>query len=126
MSETIIKLKEALELKKSSIGFSYTLSVEDIEKVIKEYEELQQENKHLNLQLDQALKDYEDLLIKIDKAIENCKKSIESINQKLQDDKTIKVVDGKVVNMNDYQIVRLKAFRTKCKELLEILGGTNE
>ena len=57
-----------------------------------------------------------------DKAIENCKKSIESINQKLQDDKTIKVVDGKVVNMNEYQIVRLKAIRMKCKEFLEILG----
>lgn len=59
---------------------------------------------------------------RIDKAIDNCKKSIESINQKLQDDKTIKVVDGKVINMNDYQIVRLKAIRMKCKELLEILG----
>ena len=31
--------------------------------------ELQQENKHLNLQLDQALKDYEELLIKTEKAI---------------------------------------------------------
>ena len=60
---------------------------------------------------------------KINKAIENCKKSIESINQKLQDDKTIKVVDGKVANMNEYQIVRLKAIRMKCKELLEILEG---
>lgn len=58
----------------------------------------------------------------IDKAIENCKKSIESINQKLQDDKTIKVVDGKVANMNEYQIIRLKAIRMKCKELLAILG----
>lgn len=83
---------------------------------------LEQENKHLNLQLDQALNDYEELLTKIDKAIDNCKKSIESINQKLQDDKTIKVVDGKVLNMNEYQIVRLKAIRMKCKELLEILG----
>lgn len=78
-------------------------------------------------------KQYENLIIKYDKkvmkleyiiqkAIENCKKSIESINQKLQDDKTIKVVDGKVVNMNEYQIVRLKAIRMKCKEILEILG----
>ena len=31
---------------------------------------LQEENKHLNLQLDQALKDYEELQIKIDKAVE--------------------------------------------------------
>lgn len=68
---------------------------------------------------DLKIKDLQD---RIDKAIENCKKSIESINQKLQDDKTIKVVDGKVVNMNEYQIVRLKAIRMKCKELLEILG----
>lgn len=38
---------------------------------------LQQENKHLNLQLDQALKDYEELLIKIDKAIEYIQKRFE-------------------------------------------------
>ena len=63
----------------------------------------------------------EDYKSRNDKATDNCKKSIESINQKLQDDKTIKVIDGEVVNMNEYQIVRLKAIRMKCKELLEIL-----
>lgn len=57
----------------------------------------------------------------IDKIKKNLESSIESINQKFLDDKEIKVKNGKIVNMNDYQIVRLKAFRTKCKELLDIL-----
>ena len=49
---------------------------------------------------------------RIDKAINNLEKSIESINKKLIDQ-----------NMNDYQIVRLKAIRMKSKEILEILKG---
>lgn len=57
----------------------------------------------------------------IDKIKKNLESSIESINQKFLDDKEIKVKNGKIVNMNGYQIVRLKAFRTKCKELLDIL-----
>ena len=38
--------------------------------ITKEINRLENNNKHLKLQLDQALKDYEELLIKIDKAIE--------------------------------------------------------
>ena len=37
------------------------------------YKDLERENKHLNLQLDQALNDYEELLIKIEKAKEYIK-----------------------------------------------------
>ena len=56
-----------------------------------------------------------ELLTKIDKVVRKLENSIESI------DKKIKVEDGRVVNMNDYQIVRLKAIRMKCKEILGML-----
>ena len=56
-----------------------------------------------------------ELLTKIDKVVRKLENSIESI------DKKIKVKDGMVVNMNDYQIVRLKAIRMKCKEILKML-----
>mgnify|MGYP004563105985 CR=1 FL=1 len=62
-----------------------------------------------------------ELLTKIDNVVRKLENSIESINKKLLDDKKIKVKDGRVVNMNDYQIVRLKAIRMKCKEILKML-----
>lgn len=52
------------------------------------------------------------LLTKIEKIEKHLEKSIESINQKLH---------GRIINMNDYQIVRLKAIRMKCKEILKML-----
>lgn len=52
------------------------------------------------------------LLTKIEKIEKYLEKSIESINQKLH---------GRIINMNDYQIVRLKAIRMKCKEILKML-----
>lgn len=61
------------------------------------------------------------LLTKIEKIEKHLEKSIESINQKLLDDKEIKMKDGIVLNMNDYQKARLKAIRMKCKEMLEML-----
>ena len=46
--------------------------------------------------------------------------SIEKINEKLKNDKEeIIVKDGIIMNMNDYQILRLKTFRTKMKEVLD-------
>ena len=62
-----------------------------------------------------------ELLTKIDSMVRKLENSIESIDKKLLDDKKIKVKDGIVVNMNDYQIVRLKAIRMKCKEILDML-----
>ena len=62
-----------------------------------------------------------ELLTKIDNVVRKLENSIESIDKKLLDDKKIKVKDGIVVNMNDYQIVRLKAIRMKCKEILDML-----
>ena len=55
------------------------------------------------------------LLTKIEKIEKHLEKSIESINQKLL------VENGRIINMNDYQIVRLKAIRMKCKEILKML-----
>lgn len=62
-----------------------------------------------------------ELLTKVDNVVRKLENSIESIDKKLLDDKKIKVENGRVVNMNDYQIVRLKAIRMKCKEILEML-----
>lgn len=92
------------------------MTLGDFERVANECIRLKEENKELKEVID-----------KIRKKLES---SIESINQKFLDDKQIKVENHRVVNMNDYQIVRLKAFRTKCKELLDILkevqdNGTN-
>ena len=53
---------------------------------------------------------------------DNLENSIKSINEKLKNNKEpFEVIDGKIQYINDYRVVRLKAFRTKCKELLEIL-----
>lgn len=49
---------------------------------------------------------------------EICKSSIASVDKHLLDNKEIKVKDGRILNYNDYQIIRLKAFRTKSKEIL--------
>lgn len=108
----------------------YEIVLEDrIHSLYIKISDLQQENKQLKERYERLKQEHIDTITRneekqqrIDKAIENCKKSIASINQKLQDDKTIKVEDDKVVNMNEYQRVRLKAIRMKCKELLEILG----
>ena len=51
--------------------------------------------------------------------------SIYSINEKLAMDKYLKwTKDGKEYReLNNIQIERLKAYRTKCKEILNIIGG---
>ena len=53
---------------------------------------------------------------------DNLENSIKSINEKLKNNKEpFEVINGIIQYINDYRVVRLKAFRTKCKELLEIL-----
>ena len=48
------------------------------------------------------------------KNIENiCESSIASIDNILQDEKETKIANGRCINRNEYQIVRLKAYRTK-------------
>lgn len=70
----------------------------------------------------------DDYKSRVEKAVNNCEKSIESINKKLENNKEpFEVVDGKIIYLNDYQVCRLKAIRMKCKELLNILqNGSDE
>lgn len=85
----------------------------------KTFEEMKNE---LGDKLDKYMYDANiELLTKIDSVVRKLENSIESIDKKLLDDKKIKIENGKVVNMNDYQIVRLKAIRMKCKEILKML-----
>lgn len=71
-----------------------------------------------------AVTDYELEKSKNIQVVNNCEKSIESINKKLENNKEpYEVIDGKLIYLNEYQVVRLKAIRMKCKELLNILGG---
>jgi len=67
---------------------SVNMNIYDIPILVEQLKKLDQENKHLNLQLDQALKDYEELLIKIDKAIDWCDEIIRTF---CEDDKQVVV-----------------------------------
>lgn len=70
---------------------------------------------------------YKDYKSRCEKAIENCKKSIQSINEKLKNNKEpFEVVNGKIIYLNDYQVCRLKAIKMKSKELLNILEGDKD
>lgn len=69
----------------------------------------------------------DDYKSRVEKAVNNCEKSIESINKKLENNKEpFEVVDGKIIYLNDYQVCRLKAIRMKCKELLNILQNGSD
>ena len=58
-------------------------------------------------------------LNKIIKHVEDiCESSIVSVNQILQDEKETIILNGRCINRNEYQIVRLKAYKTKSKEIL--------
>ena len=72
---------------------------------------------------DEILESLYEITKQNNKAIDNLENSIKAINKKLENDKELKVENGIIINMNVYQKVRLKAFKTKCKELLNILKG---
>lgn len=104
-------------------------------KEILDYMKKESNYKHLSFNASKLLLDYitnlqqenEDYKSKVEKAINNCKKSIEAINTKLENNKEpFEVVDGKIIYLNDYQVARLKAIRMKCKELLNILQNGSE
>lgn len=87
---------------------------------------IQNHNYSINFDKTELYKEIETLqqeLQRKDNIINELKKwlnySIDKINQKLIEDKEIIVKDGMVMNMNDYQILRLKTFRTKMKEVLD-------
>ena len=104
MSEEI---KEKIDKSKENHRYNITSSREWFENLLDYITNLQQENKHLNLQLDQTLKDYEELLIKISKAIEYIKKHSNCSGY---------FEDGKMIIDNIESI-------NGGYELLEILGG---
>ena len=63
---------------------------------------------------------------KLDKIKTNCRWSIYSINEILTLNRICPIKkDGKILR-NRYQEVRLKAFRTKCKEILDIIENESE
>ena len=89
----------------------------------KEVEKLQNRNKERKQEIER--------LNKIIKHVEDiCESSIVSVNQILQDEKETIILNGRCINRNEYQIVRLKAYRTKSKEILErikeLKGENNE
>ena len=60
----------------------------------------------------------------IHKIEQNCKWSIYSINDILNFEKITHFdKQGRCTNRNRYQIERLKAYRTKCNEILKIIRG---
>ena len=91
-----------------------------------DYEDLKQleDKEHLIVEeLEYRLQQKENIIKEVRDNLEN---SIKSINEKLKNNKEpFEVIDGRIQYINDYRVVRLKAFRTKCKELLEILDKTN-
>ena len=87
-----------------------------LEEIITAYDEKDKEIERLN---------------NIIKNIENiCESSIASVDNILQDEKETKIANGRCINRNEYQIVRLKAYRTKSKEILgrikELKGSDKE
>lgn len=69
----------------------------------------------------------DDYKSRVEKAVNNCNKSIKSINEKLENNKEpFEVIDGTLIYLNDYQVCRLKAIRMKCKELLNILQNGSD
>lgn len=95
---------EELEIKYFAKDESITNATIDCSELLEYINEIEDKNERLN---------------NIIEHIENiCKSSIASVDKILLDEKEIKVKDGIVQNRNNYQIVRLKAYRTKSKEIL--------
>ena len=84
--------------------------------------------------LEKQLKEKEEEIERLNNIIKNieniCESSIASVDNILQDEKETKIANGRCINRNEYQIVRLKAYRTKSKEILgrikELKGSDKE
>jgi predicted transcriptional regulator len=97
--------------------YVYAEKIEDYINNLQKKAELGEHYKHL----------YSEVKKQKDDVVECCKNSIKSINEKLENNKELfEVVDGKIIYLNDYQVVRLKAIRMKCKEILRMLGEIDE
>lgn len=71
----------------------------------------------INIEESDLYKEIEDLQQRIEKAIDNLEKSIKSIDEKIAHQ------DYGKNYINDYRKVRLRAIRSKSKEILSILKG---
>ena len=122
---------------KDEYSVDYSISgneVSFLKGMIREYykpeiERLKEDNEYLN-KVNIELSTEKNRLNNIIKHVEDiCESSIVSVNQILQDEKETKIVNGRCINRNEYQIVRLKAYRTKSKEILgriKELKGSDE
>lgn len=127
------KLRQEIDILESQLDFITYQNIV-IENLQKENEELKKNQRYykngvFSLEYDkETLSDMvDDYKSRVEKAVNNCEKSIESINKKLEDNKEpFEVVDGKIIYLNDYQVCRLKAIRMKCKELLNILQNGSD
>ena len=95
--------------------------------MLEEYELLNDELEKRNEELNEEIERLNNII----KIIENiCESSIASVDKILLEEKEIKIKDGIITNRNDYQIVRLKAYRTKSREILgkikELKGSVKE
>lgn len=105
------------------IGDIETTEKVEYEDLLKNYYEkmkiIEEQDKEIE-RLNNIIKHVEDI----------CESSIVSVNQILQDEKETIILNGRCINRNEYQIVRLKAYRTKSKEILgrikELKGENNE
>lgn len=103
------------------------IEIQELNKRAEDLKTINEEHQILN----GMLRKENDRLNNIIKHVEDiCESSIVSVNQILQDEKETKIVNGRCINRNEYQIVRLKAYRTKSKEILErikqLKGENNE
>ena len=93
--------------------------IERLNNIIKEKtEEIEQQNKEIIL-LQRIFKKEMSIVNKI---WLHCDSSIYSINDILSIEKITHFnKEGRCTNRNRYQIVRLKAYKTKCKEILKLI-----
>lgn len=100
-------------------------AVQNRQKYYEKNQHLKENNKSIMEELLRVVGLYNQQKSVLDEIRDNLQNSIDSINDKLSD-KEIRVENGIIVNpINDYRIVRLKAIRMKCKELLQISNKVN-
>ena len=83
--------------------------------------ELNRENSQLNTQNELLKLRNKELIQTINKVKYNLRCSIDSINSKIEKNRNNYGTD----RINDYRLVRLRAFRTKSKEILKMLEEFN-
>lgn len=127
INEAIKLIKEPIVV--NSVEYKY-FSQENYEKLLRVYENC----KWFIDNYEQVLQNIENLQQELQRKDNNWNElkewlnySIKKINEKLKNDnEEIIVKDGIIMNMNGYQILRLKTFRTKMKEVLDKIKELEE